>query len=112
MLGILNQLMPIQVEGFDWDAYNEKKISEKHGLSREEIEAVFRGRVFVGPDLKHSGAEERHIAIGRGPDGQMLFVGFTFRVHERKLYLRPITARRMHAREIARHEEEIAKNEE
>jgi hypothetical protein len=51
------------IVGFDWDKANSEKC-EKHGLSKETIEAVFTRRVRVHPDVKHSSLEDRFIAAG------------------------------------------------
>jgi len=53
---------------FDWDAGNTEKC-RKHGVSLEEIEAVFRSGPRVAPDPAHSTAEDRLIAIGRTQGG-------------------------------------------
>ncbi len=50
-------------QGFDWDAGNREKCC-KHGVSVREIEALFRGRPSVEPDLAHSALEYRFRAIG------------------------------------------------
>lgn len=54
----------------------------------------------VAPDPAHSLSERRFIAIGRCPAGRPVFVAFCFRGER----VRPISARYMHAREIARYE--------
>ena len=84
---------------FDWDQGNSAKC-EKHGLTRAEIEAMFRAGLHVAPDPDHSTlAEQRFIAIGRTPGGRPAFVAFCWRDGR----IRPISARYMHAREVARH---------
>jgi uncharacterized DUF497 family protein len=52
------------------------------------------------PDPKHSAAEQRFIAVGRTDAGRAVFVAFCWRGAR----LRPISARPMHAREVARYE--------
>lgn len=94
------------VGGFDWDEGNTAKC-RKHGVSRTEIEALFTsGRVFVGPDVAHSSDEERFQAIGRAEGGRFVFVVFTFRLRDGIRHLRPIGARYMHRKEVARFEED------
>jgi uncharacterized protein len=46
-------------------------------------------------------AEQRFIAIGRTSTGRHVFVAFCWRAGR----IRPISARYMHAREIARHDQ-------
>ncbi len=90
----------MQIAGFDWDAGNWPKCG-KHGVSREAIERLFlEGQARVAPDLKHtSAAESRHIAVGR-VDGRAMFVAFALRGH----FIRPISARYMHAKEAKNYE--------
>ena len=95
--------MEAGVSGFDWDDGNRAKC-QRHGVTIEEIEALFRGRPLVAPDMSHSDDEDRLIAIGRNGFGRAMFVAFPIRVRNRKRIIRPITARYMHAREIRRYE--------
>ena len=84
---------------FDWDDGNRAK-AQKHGLTLSEIEHAMRTGARVAPDPAHSLAEQRFIAIGRDPAGRPVFVAFCLRGER----IRPISARYMHAREIARYE--------
>lgn len=99
--------MNLQVGGFDWDDGNRSKC-EKHGVSIAEIEALFLRGPRVAPDPKHSAAEDRLIAVGKVGTGRPLFVAFTMRTKEGRSLIRPVTARYMHAREIAAYEKESA----
>ena len=65
---------------------------------------MFRGNPRVAPDLEHSSAEDRFIAVGRTASGRPLFVAFTLRSKEHRRLIRPITARYMHAKEITAYE--------
>jgi len=89
-----------QVLGFDWDHGNEDKNLRKHGLGREAIEAFLHGTVSVSVDRKHSGHETRFLAVGKDAEGRWLLASFTFRQREDGRYLRPISARRMHQKEV------------
>jgi uncharacterized DUF497 family protein len=91
--------------GFDWDAGNRDKC-RKHGVAIGEIEALFRGDFRVAPDLEHSGEEDRLIAVGRTEEGRAIFVAFTFREVERKILIRPVSARYMHKKEAEGYETE------
>lgn len=90
----------MKIIGFDWDNGNWPKCG-KHGVSREEIERLFlEGQAQVAPDLKHSTqTESRHIAVG-WVDGRPLFVAFAIRGE----FIRPISARYMHAKEVSNYE--------
>jgi uncharacterized DUF497 family protein len=99
--------MTLQVNGFDWDSGNRIKC-QKHGVSIAEIEALFHHSPRVAPDPKHSATEDRLIAVGKAGTGRPLFVAFTMRTKEGRRLIRPVTARYMHAREIAAYEKESA----
>ena len=92
--------MLTEMAGFDWDDGNRIKCS-KHGVSLHEIEAVFVDGGQVAPDLRHSGAEARYIAIGHSTIGRWIFVAFTIRMSTGGRLIRPISARYMHAKEVA-----------
>lgn len=100
-------MMDLRVSGFDWDEGNRPKC-QKHGLSITEIEALFTHGLRIAPDPKHSAAEDRFIAVGRTMAGRPVFVAFTIRVKKNRRFIRPVTARYMHAKEIAAYEESSA----
>ena len=64
----------------------------------------------IAPDRKHSADEDRFIAVGR-ITGRPVFVAFTIRVKVNRRFIRPVSARFMHAKEVAAYEEESAKTE-
>jgi uncharacterized protein len=102
-------MMNSRVQGFDWDDGNRAKC-QKHGVSIAEIEALFMDAPRIAPDPKHSDDEDRMIAVGRTNSGRPVFVAFTIRTKNRRL-IRPVTARYMHAKEIAAYEKESAKTQ-
>ena len=77
--------------GFDWDSGNLSKCLG-HGLSLEEIEALFAGDVYVVRDTIVSG-ERRILGFGNGA-GRWIFCVFTWRGNEN-----PAGQRAVHARE-------------
>jgi len=103
-------MMTLPVSGFDWDAGNRAKCQD-HGVSIEEIEALFAR----GPP--HC-ARSKTLG-GRGPSncgrdnssGRPLFVAFTLRTSNGRRLVRPVTARYMHAREIAAYEKAATQGE-
>jgi uncharacterized DUF497 family protein len=99
----------MQFHGFDWDEGNLAKC-RKHGLTIDEIEALFEGPFDVFPDATHSGAETRLRAIGRGSSGRWVFCAFTIRRVAGLNLVRPISARYMHDREVAYYEKEITRS--
>ena len=76
-----------------------------------QIETLFANGPRVAPDLKHSADEDRFIAVGRISTGRPVFVGFTIRVKNNRRFIRPVTARFMHAKEVAAYEEEDSTTE-
>jgi uncharacterized DUF497 family protein len=88
--------------GLDWDDGNLGKC-QKHGVSIEEIEAMFAGEPRYAPDTVHSVTEQRYLATGRTAVGRPLLIVFTIREREQRRYVRPISARYMHAKEAARY---------
>ena len=96
-----------QVSGFDWDRGNRGKC-QKHGVSILEIEDLFTHSPRIAPDPRHSADEDRLIAVGRTNAGRPVFVVFTMRTKNKRRLIRPVTARFMHAKEIAAYEKESA----
>jgi uncharacterized protein len=100
-----------EAAGFDWDDGNREKC-RKHGLSIDEIEQILaHSESFIVPSLRSADYESRFIAIGRTTEGRWAFVVFTPRQDEGRLIWRPISARYMHKKEIARYEKEISDSE-
>lgn len=92
----------MRVAGIDWDAGNWPKCG-KHGVSQGEIDHVLRHMTFRIPDANP--AETRFRTAGRAQDGRPVFVVYTHRVRAGGTYLRPISARYMHGKEIERYEQ-------
>ena len=92
------------VAGFDWDEGNQAKC-QKHGVTLAEIESVFAGTPSIGPDAAHSTVETRFLAIGRASSGRHVFMAFTWRERNGARYIRPISARYMHAKEVQHYEQ-------
>lgn len=94
----------MEIAGFDWDEGNWPKCG-KHGVSRAEIEQVFLGDPAVMPDPYPD--EPRLRAIGRTAAGRYVFAVFMFRTVDDRTWLRPISARYMHAKEVEHYERTI-----
>jgi len=99
-----------RVAGFDWDESNQAKCA-RHGVSIEEIERVFQGEVWIFPDVAHSDRETRLLGIGRTAAARFVFVAFTLRVRDGERWIRPISARYMHAKEIRHYQAEVARRQ-
>jgi uncharacterized DUF497 family protein len=100
--------LPLQTAGVEWDQGNRDKC-QKHGVSLSAIESLLQGAVFVQPDIAHSEREERFKAIGRANDGRAILIVFTLRKRAGRTFIRPISARDMHQREVISYEEEASK---
>lgn len=95
----------MEFSGFDWDRGNRDKC-RKHGVSVHEIESLFAGVVMVSPDPEHSEREQRFKAFGTTARGRKVLVVFTLRQKDGEIFLRPISARYMHQKEVAHYEKE------
>jgi hypothetical protein len=81
------------------------------GIDLLQIESVFQGTVMVLPDPDHSAGEQRFRAIGKtniqpAEANRYVFVVFTLRKHNGQTFIRPISARYMHRKEIDHYEKE------
>jgi uncharacterized protein len=93
-----------RVAGFDWDEGNWPKCG-KHGMSKAEIEHALRSDPFILPDRCYpQDRETRFDAVGRNGGGRYVFVVFTTRERAGQRFIRPISARYMHRKEIENYE--------
>ena len=95
----------VNVGGFDWDAGNRAKI-QKHGVSVADIEGLFERPLLIVPDTAHSQGETRFRAIGKTAKGRSIFLVFTIRERAGTRFIRPVSARFMHKKEVAHYEKE------
>lgn len=96
-----------RIAGFEWDDGNREKCT-RHGLTITEIESMFRGEVWIVPDLAHSTRETRYLGIGQTDAGRFVFTAFTLRVRGTQQWIRVISARYMHAKEVRHYQKEAA----
>lgn len=98
--------------GFEWDDGNREKC-QQHGLSIPEIEHVLRHQeTLIIPDAKNSEFEPRFLGIGRTTAGRYAFVVFTPRPGDDRTFLRPISARYMHRKEVRKYAQEVSRAQE
>ena len=90
------------VADFVWDDGNKMKC-QKHGVSLAEIEQVFRHRPLILSDRTGS-MEVRFNAVGLNAEKRHIFIVFTLREKEKTLFIRPLSARYMHKKEINAYE--------
>ena len=100
--------MKDRIAGFDWDEVNSAKC-QKHGVSIEEIEALFlEADPIIGDDVEHSEQKDRFFDVGNAVSFRMIFVIFTLRQRAGLITLRPVSARYMHRKEIERYAQKIS----
>ena len=75
------------------------------------IESMFQRPVAVFPDPAHSDQEERFKAIGKNDEDRSIFVVFTLRSQRGQVFIRPISARYMHQREVDYYEKKAARSQ-
>jgi uncharacterized DUF497 family protein len=95
------------IVGVDWDDGN-REHCQKHGVTLAEAEEVFRGALYRFPDPEHSKAEVRLRAIGLTAAGRYVFAVYTVRERDGATWLRPISVRFMHRREVELYEKAAA----
>lgn len=93
-----------QVNGLGWDAGNERKSIQKHGVGQLEAEQVFFNQpLLVLTDDKHSQTELRYHALGKTDGARLLHITLTLRSDN--TLIRVISARDMHRKERLIYEE-------
>lgn len=90
------------VEGVEWDDGNWPKCGQ-HGVTKDEIEYVLEHATFRIPDPNPN--EHRFRTAGRTASGRHVFLVFTYRDRDTGIFIRPISARYMHRKEIERYEQ-------
>ncbi len=92
------------IVGFEWDAGNARKSSDKHDVSQSEAEQTFFNEpLLTVPDMRHSKVETRIHALGHTDDGRLLHITFTLRDDETRI--RVISARDMSRKERSYYEQ-------
>lgn len=87
-----------RIKGFDWDAGNARKSTDKHGVSMAEAEQIFFNQpLLLLADTRHSRHESRFHALGITDEGRRLHTTFTLRAAG--TLIRVISARDMHRKE-------------
>ncbi len=85
-----------EAKQFQWDHGNERKSSDKHNVSKEEVEQVFFNHPLLLLQGKtHSQNEMRFHTLGKTDNNWKLHITFTIR----ERYIRVISARPMHKKE-------------
>jgi len=87
---------------FEWDPRKAALNAAKHGVSFVDAMTVFGDpNALDGPDLQHSGSEQRRRRLGRAADSRVLLVAYTIRRLGNGETIRIISARRASRRERA-----------
>jgi uncharacterized protein len=95
----------MDIVGIEWDRGNRTKC-QKHGVPIDVIEVLFNAPLAILPDDAHSETERRFKAIGRTKTKRAVFIVFTLRKRDGGVWIRPISARYMHNKEIKAYEKE------
>lgn len=94
------------IEGFEWDKWNQEKSWLKHNIIYKEAEEVFDDDYsYISEDIKHSQIERRYQVLGVTKINNKLVVVFTIR----KTKIRIISARVMNKKEKIKYEYEKQK---
>jgi len=93
----------VRVVALDWDEGNWPKCG-KHGLTKEDVQAVFAGSPVIFPGRISATSELRRYAVGRNSEDRYVFIVFTVRHKDGADYIRPISARFMHEKEVKDYE--------
>lgn len=92
---------------FEWDKGNSTKNADKHKVSIEDVEAVFRSGLALplGIQIQPPADEQRLGLVGPTLNGRLLQVAFVLRAGK----VRVISARPAHRKERLRYEEILRK---
>ena len=71
---------------------------------KDDVEAVFAGSPLILPARVSAGIELRQYVVGRNSEDRFVFVVFTVRDKDGAAYIRPISARFMHEKEVRNYE--------
>lgn len=93
------------VAGFDWDDGNWPKCG-KHGVAKTEIEQALQDGPLILADRNPQTEETRFNAVGKNEHGRYIFIVFTLRNKDDQIFIRPISARYMHRKEIEHYEQQ------
>ena len=92
------QINLADIDGFEWDAGNQRKSQDKHAVSMAEAEQMFFHEPLVMVvDQLQSADEPRWHALGHTDTGRRLHLTFTLRQGGTRI--RVISARDMHRKE-------------
>ena len=91
----------MKIRGVEWDQGNWPKCG-KHGATKDEIAYVLEHTTFRVQDPYAD--EERYNTAHPAMTGRHIFVAYTYRERADGVYLRPISARPMHEKEVKKYE--------
>jgi len=90
---------------FDWDSYKNSENIEKHGISFEYAQEIFRDPLHLSVlDERFSYFEERWITMGATENGEVVVVAHLYIVEEPEERICIISARRATSRERKQYE--------
>ena len=92
----------MKIQGVEWDDGNWPKCG-KHGVSQSEIEHILEYATIRVRDPNPD--EERFRTAGQTLAGRHVFVVYTYREYDAGVFIRPISARYMHEKEVKNYEQ-------
>lgn len=92
----------MRIKGVEWDGGNWPKCGN-HGVSQSEIEYVLKHSTIRVRDPNPD--EERFRTAGQTSEGRHVFVVYTYREYKSDVFIRPISARYMHEKEVKNYEQ-------
>lgn len=92
----------MKIQGVEWDDGNWPKCG-KHDVSQSEIEHVLRYMAIRIRDPNPN--EKRFRTAGPTLSGRHIFIVYTYREYDNGVFIRPISARYMHEKEVKSYEQ-------
>ena len=92
----------MKIQGVEWDQGNWPKCA-KHGVSQSEIEYVLKHTKIRIRDPNPD--EKRFRTAGQTLSGRHVFIVYTYRKYGAATFIRPISARYMHEKEVKNYEQ-------
>lgn len=92
----------MKIQGVEWDGGNRPKCG-KHGVSQSEITRILKYATIRMRDPNPD--EDRFRTAGQTLAGRHVFVVYTYREYADGVFIRPISARYMHEKEVKNYEQ-------
>ena len=105
-------LTDVRIVGFEWDRGNRSNVGSTAFPLRRSRLFCFRRRVRSRSPMSGIRAANRGLSPSAGPRlGRGVFTVFTLRRHGEETFIRPVSARYMHRKEVEYYEKEISRSQ-